>query len=174
MMIKQDKVFQKNGFTLIESMVVLIILGLVFTLVLKNGEIYVERMKADEVKRIILSLYEAELRYKANNDLGVFTDKITDLDLTVPLSANFKEPTIVLPSSLRTRVGFISMLRKNGTYEIYVDAQGVFYCKSLCLKPELCIKMNVGNLPTGQGSCLNTVLDDGSQSAGSKGGASRK
>lgn len=78
----------KKGFTLVELLMVVIIIGILVTLAVPNYYRSVERAKAGKAKAALDAIRKAELQYRAFNDTytGTLTD-LADYDLPTELQS---------------------------------------------------------------------------------------
>ncbi|MCM8783045.1 MAG: prepilin-type N-terminal cleavage/methylation domain-containing protein [Candidatus Omnitrophica bacterium] len=72
----------KRGFTLLELLIVIIIVGVLATLALPNFLRGVERARWSEAKSVLGALRGAQIRYKAQYETGYATS-INDLDVSI-------------------------------------------------------------------------------------------
>lgn len=77
------KVQDTSGFTLIELMVVLIVVGILAAMALPRYSASLERSRQSEAISILGSMRGAQLRFAAENS-GAYTTTLSDLDIELP------------------------------------------------------------------------------------------
>ena len=83
----------KTGFTLVEIMAVIVILGIFSTVALLNYSKTIEQSRAEEGKEILMNLYRAQTAYAIDHS-GGFTLILSNLDVTIPTLRYFDAPTL--------------------------------------------------------------------------------
>ena len=73
----------KNGFTLMELLVVVLIIGILAAIALPQYQMAVGKAKFSELKTLTKAVTESLQRY--NLEHGTYTDKLQDLDITIPV-----------------------------------------------------------------------------------------
>ena len=76
----------KRGFTLIEVLTVVVIIGILTALAMPEYQKAVERSRAAEAQQLLENLAKAEERFLMSN--GAYTNELTDLDVVIPTSTN--------------------------------------------------------------------------------------
>lgn len=74
----------RQGFTLLELLMVVIIIGILTSIALPQYVRMSERARSSEAMIILSTIRSAQLRYKANSSSNVFTSNVSDLDVDVP------------------------------------------------------------------------------------------
>lgn len=74
---------ERGGFTLIELMVVLIVVGILSAMALPRYSATLERSRQSEAISILGAMRGAQLRFAAENN-GVYTNSLTALDVELP------------------------------------------------------------------------------------------
>ncbi len=137
---------KKQGFSFIEVMFVVLIIGVLAALAFPSFRIQILRMKNQEATQILIALWEAQRDYYREN--GVYTNDINDLDVVIPSMKNFTNLTMTdFPISgcggpvVTSRMSVDSV---DGSYRIFMLEDGKFFCRVLpvssCPDP-FCIKM---------------------------------
>jgi len=120
------------GFTLLEIIIVVIIVGVMATFGLPKYEVAVEKMRSQEGANVLRALWGAQKRYHLKN--GIYTNDISNLDITLPALENFTSLTVGAGGNFP-----IASVQRNDskyTYMLWVNANGDLYCvgDSLCTK----------------------------------------
>lgn len=89
--VKQNKKFTK-GFTLLELLVVVLIIGVLAAIALPQYKIAVEKSKSSQALSLIQSIDESIRSY--NLSTGHYPTSFDQLDITIPESFNIDEPFI--------------------------------------------------------------------------------
>ncbi|MFH2138278.1 MAG: prepilin-type N-terminal cleavage/methylation domain-containing protein [Candidatus Omnitrophota bacterium] len=121
--------FNKKGFTLVELLMVVIIIGILVTLAVPNYYRSIERAKGGKAKAALDGIRKAELQYRAFND--TYTGTIADLaeyDLPPEIAAGADSDwAYTIPTSTSTALG-LTATRSAGphaTEVISMDQDGV-------------------------------------------------
>lgn len=117
-----------SGFTLIEIIVVIVILGVIATAALPKFSATFERTKSAEGKQILLSILNAQKIYFLEN--GNYATDINNLDITIPSSSNFQAPDGADDATGTTHLGQITRGTSGFLYKLTIDKDGVFTCTS--------------------------------------------
>ena len=113
-----------SGFTLIEIIIVIIIIGVIAGAAVPRFTGTFERVKASEGKQILLAILNAQkiyfLEHGAYSDLG---DDLSELDINIPASQNFN-----LPNVDNNPDNVAQIERKGSTYVLKIKSDGTFTC----------------------------------------------
>jgi len=115
---------EAKGYTLVEIAVVTIVVSVLAGLAIPRATLLVERMRAEEGKELLLSLYSAQKRYALDHN-GDYTDNIADLDIELRPSAHF--PTVVVAKTPPTSP-LASMTRAGSLYTLSISDQASISC----------------------------------------------
>lgn len=85
----------QHGFTLLELMMVVVIIGILATIALPGYFKSSERARTGEILQVLASIRGAESRHFALN--SVYTATTADLDVDVPAMTNWAAPTVDVP-----------------------------------------------------------------------------
>lgn len=81
-----------KGFTLLELLTAVLIIGILTALAMPEYQKAVERSRAAEAQTILENLAKAEERFLMSN--GTFTNELTDLDVIIPTGTNYFTMTL--------------------------------------------------------------------------------
>ncbi|MCA9392760.1 MAG: prepilin-type N-terminal cleavage/methylation domain-containing protein [Candidatus Omnitrophica bacterium] len=128
--------YRNDGFTFIEMIVVVIVIGVLITLALPNYAFVFEKTKSGEALQILESIRHAQLAYYYENN-NTFADDLADLDLEIPTPEHFDALTdadIHNPGNFTDPVGEVT--RTTGDYNITISANGTVVCTpaAICAK----------------------------------------
>ena len=119
----------KNGFTLLEIMLVVVIIGVLASFTLSRFSTVVERNTSSEGTSILTALLGAQKRYQLEN--GSYTNNLNNLDLTIPTSKNFNAPTVATSNPIAT------IQRNTTSFTLFIDSSGNITCQpsaAICKK----------------------------------------
>ena len=112
-----------SGFTLIEIIITIIIIGAIAGAALPRFTGTVERVKVAEGKQILLSLLNAQKVYYLEN--SQYATDIDDLDIEILTSPNFDITTIGVNND-PDKVATINRIGE--TYTLFIKSDGSFDC----------------------------------------------
>ena len=125
-----------DGFTLIEILVVIIIVGVLASMALPRYNFSVEKTRCAEGIQILEALKNAQILYEYEHT-GDYAGNLDDLDVTIPNSQNFALPPTVKNDS----TDLAEVTRNSGTvYTLAIDVNGVITCTVATV--EYCHRLN--------------------------------
>ncbi len=119
---------RRGGFTFVEMIVVVIVIGILITLALPNYAFVVEKTRSGEGLQILESIRHAQLAYYYENN-NTFANDLADLDMEIPTPVHFDALTdadIHNPGNFTDPVGEVT--RSTGDYNITISADGTLVC----------------------------------------------
>lgn len=126
----------KKGFTLMELLFVVIIIGVLVSLGLPQFFRAAERARTAEGVRLLGSLRNAQFRYAAEN--GTTTGNLNDLDVEFAGLKYFNTPTVISgvnPRDPNQQNSNIASIQRNtyqnsgfGSYTLYIQVDGDITC----------------------------------------------
>lgn len=126
---------KESGFTLMEMLVVVIILGVVAGVAMPSYTLHIERVRASEGVQLLTALLAAQERYRLEN--AAYATAIASLDIDLPNAANFTVPPNLY--NLATRVATI--VRSDNSYTLCINSTGVVSCSGAA---DICSKYAPG------------------------------
>ncbi len=126
-----------RGFTLMEIMVVLIIMGVLASVALPSYSIHIERVRSSEGVQSLTALLAAQKRYQLEN--SAYSASLTNLDIDIAASTNFNVPTVANNSA-----AVASIVRNSGTvpYTLSINDTGTVACTcGACTPANLCTQI---------------------------------
>jgi len=127
---------QKNfrGFTLLEILIVLVVIGILATLALPRLFSNIERMRAEEARRILLELLTAQKHYFLEN--GHYADDLSDLDIEFRITPD----NYIMPNDgdIDRNDPIAQVQRVGGAYTVEISSDGVFSCTPGTADAHLC------------------------------------
>lgn len=120
--------YQKTGFTLIEIIIVIVIIGLLSSAALPKYFMTVETMRASKAKEILLDIYAAQKRLFIDNDDGTYTADLNELDITIPILKYFDAPIALNGLNPGDVIASITRDGSPGDYTLTIDNQSNFAC----------------------------------------------
>ena len=128
----------KKGFTLMELIIVVIIIGILAMLGLPQFFRVAERGRAAEGIAILGALRNAQLRYSAFSVGNVSASDMSDLDVDTSALRYFSVPTVSsIASPGMTNNTVASIARSTGTYTINITGTGYLSCAPAASCPPL-------------------------------------
>ena len=132
------RLLKKFGFTLIEIMVVIVIMGVIGGIALPRYANVLERQRAQEGKNMLVAVLDAQRRFQLEN--GNFTNVVANLDLTIAATRYFGAPTPAIPGGGLTAVAIIQRL--GGTYQLRIDSSGNIFCAAAGPQIQRCLDIS--------------------------------
>jgi type IV pilus assembly protein PilE len=117
---------ENGGFTLIEMLVTITIIGVLASVAIPSYNIQIERVRASEAVQVLTALLSAQNRYQLENGAyagGAGTTDLTPLDITIPASNNFNIPSIIGNAAELAKV-----VRSDNSYTLCINSTGVVTC----------------------------------------------
>ena len=125
---------KRKGFTLIEVIIVVIVVGIVASIAIPKMTTVVERMRAAEGVQILTTLLGAQNRFRQENN--GFTNVMANLDVVISNSRNFTNPpTVLVPATEATDpVATVTRLRgATNLYRLGILSNGTVGCANLAV-----------------------------------------
>lgn len=116
---------KSNGFTLIEVIITLVIVGVLSSLALPRLTFVLEKMRFAEGLQILEALRNAQTAYEAENP-GNYADNLIDLDVTIPAPDNFND--LDNTSVANNAANVAQVTRSTGDYTLRIEANGTIHC----------------------------------------------
>lgn len=110
-----------RGFTLLEIIIVLIIMGALAALGLPRFMTTVERMRAKEGEQILLTLLSAQKRYALDHS-GSYAASFSDLDIDLRPLSYFGTPNVYNAASP------LADITRTGSYKLEISDTAVISC----------------------------------------------
>lgn len=137
-----------SGFTIMELIIVIVIIGILAAVALPSYRIQVLKIKSQEGVRVLMALFDAQKDYQREN--GFYAADIDDLDIEIPPLKNFQDPDIWGGAGSPHDCGgatpnaVAAMSDKANSYRLAVLTDGKILCKTsilTCATNDLCQKM---------------------------------
>lgn len=113
---------KSTGFTLLEILVVVIIVGVLAGVALPTYSVHIERVRAAEGVQLLTALLASQERYRLENN--AYTTVMANLDIDLPNAANFTVPPTLFNAAARVA----SIARADGSYTLCINSTGVISC----------------------------------------------
>jgi prepilin-type N-terminal cleavage/methylation domain-containing protein len=111
-----------DGFSLMELMAVMIIVGIVAAFALPSYSTHIERVRASEGAQLLAAVLASQEAYRLEN--GSYATAMADLDIEIPNASNFTVP----PSLYNNAARVATIARSDGSYTLCVNSTGVISC----------------------------------------------
>ena len=111
-----------KGFTLMEVLVVVVIIGAIAGFALPSYSTHVERVRASEGVQLLTSLLAAQERYRIEN--SAYATAMANLDIDLPNASNFTVPPNLYNGAARVA----TIARSNGSYTLCINSTGIVSC----------------------------------------------
>jgi len=142
---RKNTIFRsRSGFSMVEIVVVMIIVGVLLGVALPNFNIIIEKFRASEGEQIVISILGAQKRYFLENDQ--YASNIDWLDIEVRPSDKFSQPTAIDPGG---GGGYVGSIRRDISipYFLWVHSDGRIFCYGAASSHPYCTKMNYKEKP---------------------------
>ena len=130
------RLLKTEGFTLIELIITIIIVGVLASIAMPRFAFVIEKMRSAEALKILEALRNAQEIYKVEN--GSYTTVLSDLDVTIPQPENFEVPTLASSNPI------VSIERDTAVteyvYTLTIDNNGTIKCSGTT-PAEICSKL---------------------------------
>ena len=102
-----------SGINVIELLVVTIVLSILAAIGVFQGMRAMERGQAAEATHYLAMLRSAQMRYRADTVAGIYTNRLSDLDVELPASlTRWGAPVLSAPAA----TGLATFTRASGSY----------------------------------------------------------
>lgn len=123
------------GFTLLELIVVIVIVGILSSLAIPRYNTVLERVRSAEGVNILDSLLKAQVSF--NYEFGNYSNNINNLDITIPPARHFD--TIAANNANPVA----SLSRTTGEYTLGINADGTIICTPIPAANPICTKIGL-------------------------------
>lgn len=120
----------KSGFTIIETIVVVVIIGLLVAIAIPNYRFVREKTIAAEGVQILESIRRAQWTYYYDEGATqTFADDLVDLDVEIPTPENFDSVSDThIDAGTDPSDVIANVRRSSGLFRLYISADGDIYC----------------------------------------------
>ncbi|MCA9405935.1 MAG: type II secretion system protein [Candidatus Omnitrophica bacterium] len=129
---------RKQGYTLMEVMITIIILGVIASLSLPRLTFSIERTRSADGLQILNALLSAQIVYEYENP-GAYASDIDDLDITIPASDSFNNFSVADDPTA------VASVQRNGAggynYLLEIDEDGIVSCDNKTSPSGTCTKL---------------------------------
>lgn len=125
-----QKLTGNGGFTIVETIVVVVIVGVLAALTIPNYTFIFEKTKSAEGLQILEAIRKAQWNYYYENG-NTFTGDLADLDIAIPTPEHFdpiSDASILAAASPSDDVATVE--RVNGLYTLNITADGDITCSA--------------------------------------------
>ncbi len=129
----------RDGFTLMEILVVIVIVGTMASVAVPSYVTHIERVRSSEGVQMLTALLAAQERFRLENN-NAYATAMASLDIDVPNSANFTVP----PNLFNNAAKVATVARSDGTYTLCISSLGVVSCSGAAAT---CGQYAVGTCP---------------------------
>ena len=127
---KTKKLNSKAGFSLLEIIVVIVIIGILASVALPRYNVFIEKSRSAEGIQILSAVLAAQRLYRLEEVHGNFTNNITLLDIDANNTSLFEAPTASTTGA---------SIKRDGSYTLSIDLNGVISCADGAVT--ICAKM---------------------------------
>ncbi len=114
----------KKGYSLLESIIAIVVLGILASIALPNFTVSIEKTRASEGVKILSSLLTAQRAFFAENQ--AYAPDLDDLDITISIPNNFIALSDASVDSDPNAVA--QVVRSSGAYTLSIDKDGNITC----------------------------------------------
>jgi len=124
-----NKTKNRNGFTLLELLVVVLIIGVLAAIALPQYKVAVEKARIVEALGVAKNVQDAQQRYRLLK--GSYTTKVNNLDISFPGTTNSENYFIKLPSGVRIFLNvssyvYVQNKKNSNTIVLYYETSQKF------------------------------------------------
>jgi len=119
---RDQRIKDNDGFTLIEVITTIVIVGVLASLALPRFGGAIERMRATEGVQILTALLGAQRAYEI--ETGAYATALADLDVEIPHADNFSVGTITVANDPNN----VAEIDRTGGYTLSIDEDGEINC----------------------------------------------
>jgi len=142
------KINRNSGFTLIQTVVVIIVLGALAGMAIPRMITLTWKVKNQEALPVLHALLEAQFEYKRVN--GTYTASLGNLDVTIPTLKNFENVTVynavldelcVVEGHQMVASVHVTGATASNPYALFIIDDGTICCVVLNADSGLCSRM---------------------------------
>lgn len=133
-MLRREKITEKEGFSLMELIATITIIGVLASLALPNYGISIENSKITEATRLLAALKDAQVLRKF--EYGAYTTSLDDLEVTASATPkHYNDPELTTDES-----ELVKITRNNNSYRLSMTVNGVIDCTDVA-EAGICAKL---------------------------------
>ena len=115
---------QNSGYTLVEVMISVVIIGVMASLAIPNFNNIIEKTRTSEGFEILTTLLHQQEVYKLETGNGVnYATLLSKLGVTFATIDNFNQPTVA-----NNATALASIVRSTGAYTLTINSSGTISC----------------------------------------------
>jgi type IV pilus assembly protein PilE len=127
-----------NGFTLMELLVTVTIIGILASMAVPSYLVHIERVRASEGVNSLTALLASQVRYNLENSPN-YAAALANLDITIAASNNFAVPQVFNSAAV------LASIQRNGAagYALTISSTGLVSCSCpvSCSPADICAKL---------------------------------